>query len=66
MTSRDRSIIVMSLILVPLIGVCCPLVCIWALNTLFGLHIAYTFQTVVAVLILLGLARGGFTIKEQK
>jgi hypothetical protein len=32
-----------------------PLVAVWALNTLFGLHIAYTFETWIASLILISI-----------
>lgn len=42
-----------------------PLVVVWALNTLFGFTIAYTFWNWLAALVLIGAARGGVTTKKE-
>ena len=44
-------IVVLCIVFVPLAG-------IWALNTLFGLAIAYTFKTWLAALVLAGIVGG--------
>lgn len=42
-----------------------PLVTIWAINTLFGLSIAYTFNTWLAVIILGSAMRANVNIKRS-
>lgn len=43
-----------------------PLIIIWALNTLFGLGIAYTFWTWLAALILAGsFGKASITVKRD-
>ena len=42
-----------------------PLAVVWALNTLFGLTIAYTWQTWLAVLLLAGVVKTNVTIKKD-
>lgn len=46
-------------ILVVVLVVLAPLAGIWALNTLFGLAIAYTWKTWLAVVVLVGLLNSG-------
>lgn len=43
-----------------------PFINIWAINTLFGLGIAYTWQTWLASLIVTGLIRGDGLVKAAK
>lgn len=50
------------LVLVAVVG---PLLTIWALNTLFGLGIAYTFKTWLATMIL-GFVIGGITSNTNR
>ena len=58
----------MNVLLLVLIGigifVFMPLAGIWALNTLFGLAIGYTWQTWVAVVILTGFIGGTNCIRK--
>lgn len=42
-----------------------PFINIWALNTLFGLGIAYTFWTWVASLVLTSMLSGGGLVKKN-
>jgi hypothetical protein len=49
------------------IGLICliPILTIWALNTLFGLGIPYTLQTIVAAFILQIAIKGGIKWKKK-
>lgn len=60
----DGVTIMMLLILLAFVIVFGPLAGIWAINTLFGLTIAYTFKTWLAALILGGVVGG--TSKAQR
>ena len=42
-----------------------PLAVVWALNTLFGLGIAYTWQTWLSVLILGGVVKTNVSVKKD-
>lgn len=53
-----ESIVMQEVLIIVFVVMCiafCPLACIWALNTLFGLTIAYTFKTWLAALVLAGI-----------
>ena len=42
-----------------------PLAVVWALNNLFGLNIAYTWQTWLSVLILGGVVKTNVSVKKD-
>ena len=54
----NTSAVVITSILVIVLIIFGPLAIIWALNTLFGLTIAYTFHTWLAALLLSGAVVG--------
>ena len=58
--------IVVALVIAFIVGlILFPLAQIWALNTLFGLSIAYTFKTWLAALVL-GIAVRGVNTESKK
>lgn len=54
-----NGMVIMFLFLCVLVaGLLVPFLGIWAVNTLFGLHIAFTFKTWCAAFIIIGIIEG--------
>lgn len=49
------ALIIVGIVLIVAVLACAPLAVIWAVNTLFGLSIAWTFKNYVAATILVGI-----------
>lgn len=54
-------LLIMFIIAIVVLG---PIAVIWSLNLLFGLSIAYTFYTWLAVVVLGSFLRGNVTVKK--
>lgn len=55
---RGKTMVGLIVVLIVALVVFMPLAVVWALNTLFGLAIAYTFKTWLAALIICGCVGG--------